>query len=263
MPLSLLCPVCRRPLGRGERTLTCEGRHSFDLARRGYVHLMTGHTAAVGDNREMIAARRRFLDGGHYAPLRRALLEVAARHFDGGAYLDVGCGEGYYTEALSRGAAESCGIDISKEALALASKRLPGTTLAVASAYHLPLADASVSLLSCIFAPLATEEFHRVLAAGGTLLYVIPDARHLFELKSVLYDTPYENEVASRELAGFTLCEEVSVRFPLALGSRESIADLFSMTPYYRTPRAGRERLAALSSLDTHAEFLVLAYRKT
>ncbi len=263
MPLSLLCPVCHRPLSRCERTLVCEGRHSFDLARRGYVNLLTGHASAVGDNREMIAARRRFLDGGYYAPLRRALTDVAARLFHGGAYLDAGCGEGYYTEALAKGADGCVGIDISKDALALAAKRLPTAELAVASAYHLPLADASVSLLSCIFAPLAAEEFHRVLTQDGTFLYVIPDARHLYEMKCVLYDTPYENEVASCELSGFTPIVRESVRFPLSLPTGEAIADLFSMTPYYyRTPRSGRERLASLPSLDTHAEFLILGYRK-
>lgn len=263
MPLSLLCPVCRRPLSRCERTLLCEGRHSFDVARRGYVNLLTGHVAAVGDNREMIAARRRFLDGGYYAPLREALTRAAAELVHGGVYLDVGCGEGYYTEALATVADECCGIDISKDALGLARKRLPEATLAVASAYHLPLADASISLLSCIFAPLATEEFHRVLTKGGLLLYVIPDARHLYEMKCVLYDTPYENEVASCELSGFVPILRESVRFPLSLPTSEAVADLFSMTPYYyRTPRAGRERLAALPSLDTHAEFLILGYRK-
>ena len=261
---SLVCPVCREALTLFERTYACPRRHSFDLARRGYVNLLAGGPPAVGDNKEMLEARRRFLGAGHYAPLREALVATARTLSDRhSTYLDVGCGEGYYTEALGTTADATVAIDISKDALPLAARRLTGATLAVASAYRLPLADASVSLLSCIFSPLATEEFLRVLAPGGFLLYVIPEARHLFELKSVLYDTPYENEVADTALVGFTLVRDEPVTFRLDLDSREKIGDLFAMTPYYyRTPRAGRERLAALTSLSVGAEFRILAYQK-
>ena len=264
MQPSLLCPVCQAPLLGDERALVCPLRHSFDLSRRGYVNLLSGKHAAVGDNREMIAARRRFLGAGHYAPLSDALFKTASslapRH---GVYLDAGCGEGYYTEALGRLADATVAIDISKDALSLAARRLPKATLAVASAYRLPLADATVSLLSCIFSPLAAEEFRRVLAPGGYLLYVIPDRRHLFEMKSILYDTPYENEVADPALPGFSLLGNEAVAFPLSLTSQEEIADLFAMTPYYyRTPRRGRERLATLDRLEVGAEFRILAYKK-
>ena len=43
----------------------------------------------------------------------------------------------------------------------------------------------------------------------------------------------------------------------------EHIGDLFSMTPYfYRTDRAGREKLAALASLSTELAFGILTYKK-
>ncbi len=263
MPSPLLCPVCRCPLVRSERVFSCDGRHSFDIARSGYVNLMAGKPPAVGDNREMIAARRRFLDGGHYAPLRRHILEVADEHAEGGLLLDAGCGEGYYTEALAPLADTAVGIDISKDALTLAARRLPAATLAVASVYRLPIADGAVSLLSCIFAPLAAEEYQRVLRRGGLFLYTIPARRHLFEMKSILYDNPYENQPVAYDLDGFTLVDRREVDFHVILNSKEEIADLFAMTPYfYRTPRAGRERLAALDRLEVGASFEVLAYRR-
>ena len=108
-----------------------------------------------------------------------------------------------------------------------------------------------------------TEEFHRVLADDGRLVLAVPGPRHLFGMKEILYDTPYENEVQDTALAGFTLLEKRAVTFDLTLPSQEAIADLFAMTPYcYRTPRAGRERLAALDTLSISAEFYVLVYEK-
>jgi 23S rRNA (guanine745-N1)-methyltransferase len=258
----LLCPVCREALTRGERTFTCPRGHAYDIAREGYVNLMAGKPPAVGDNREMIAARRRTLDSGVYAPLREALCRAVE---DGphGVLLDAGCGEGYYTEEMARHFAATVGIDISKEALRLCARRLLAATVAVASAYHLPIASDSVSTVSAVFAPLATEEFARVLAPRGRLVLAVPGPRHLFAMKRVLYDTPYENEVQSTALAGFSLLDVTPVTFPFTLPTQGAIADLFTMTPYYyRTPKAGRDRLAALPSLDLEADFRVLVYEK-
>ena len=257
----LLCPVCRAALFREGRVFTC-GRHTYDIAREGYVNLLSGKPPAVGDNREMIAARRRTLDSGVYAPLREAL----CRAMEGGprdVLLDAGCGEGYYTEAMAKHFAATVGIDISKDALRLCARRLPSATVAVASAYHLPIADGCIDQVSAIFAPLATEEFARVLTAKGRLVLAVPGPRHLFAMKRVLYDTPYENEVQDTALDGFSLLDAVPVSFPFTLPTQEAIADLFTMTPYYyRTPKAGRERLAALPTLALEADFRVLVYEK-
>lgn len=65
------------------------------------------------------------------------------------------------------------GVDISKDALAAGGKRNRALTLAVASLFELPLADRSCDLVVNLFAPLALEEFRRVLKPGGT-----PVARH-------------------------------------------------------------------------------------
>ena len=263
MSPTLLCPICAAPLLRDERTYTCPRGHSYDIARGGYVNLLSGKPPAVGDNREMIAARSRTLESGVYAPLRTALCEVARREAAGADLLDSGCGEGYYTEELAKGAGSLIGIDISKDALKAAARRLPKATLAVASAYHLPLADGAVSLLSVIFAPQATEEYHRVLTRDGVLLMAIPGPRHLFSMKTILYDTPYENEVAPYELEGFRFEGAHEVGFRFSLCGRGAIADLFAMTPYYyRTPKPGRERLLSLDALDVEADVRILTYRK-
>ena len=266
------CPVCGGALVREPGRYLCAGGHSFDLAREGYVHLLPAnrkHAKNPGDDRDMAAARNRFLSGGCYAPLRERLEALALARFPaGGAVLDAGCGEGYYTaglwQALSGAglAPRLAGVDLSKPSVRLAARRVPAGEVAVASVYRLPLGDGSVDLLLDCFSPLALEEFRRVLRPGGAFLYVVPGADHLWELKRVLYEKPYRNREEDIPYRGFD-CETVApVKYTMAVAG-EALADLFRMTPYYwRTPRAGAARLAALDGLEITADFRVHVFRR-
>ena len=172
-----VCPICSAPLTREEHSYRCPAGHSYDIAREGYVHLLPAnkkHSANPGDDREMVAARTRFLDGGWYAPLQDALCRLVLAHTGNcPAVLDAGCGEGYYTNGIFstlQNAGKSphvAGVDLSKLALRKAARRTPGAEFAVASVYHLPVADRSIDLLVDCFAPLALEEYRRVLKPGG------------------------------------------------------------------------------------------------
>ena len=134
---------------------------------------------------------------------------------------------------------------------------------AVASSYRLPLADGSIDLLLDCFSPLALEEFRRVLRPGGTFLYVVPAADHLWELKQVLYDRPYPNEEKETPYEGFAYEAIVPVDDTITLESQTDIHALFQMTPYYwKAPKAGAERLAALDRLTTRIAFRVHVFRK-
>mgnify|MGYP000807176615 CR=1 FL=1 len=102
----------------------------------------------------------------------------------------------------------------------------------------------------------------RVLAPGGALVYAVPGPRHLFGLKQVLYDTPYENPCRPVEYPGFVREAERAVQGTIRLEGG-AIQDLFAMTPYYwKTPKEGAERLAKLEVLQTEIEFRFVIYRK-
>lgn len=267
------CPLCALPLTEAGGGLVCPGGHRFDRAREGYVHLLPvgqKHSKAPGDDKGMVAARRAFLDRGYYAPLRDALCALAAELTGPApAVLDAGCGEGYYTAAvhaalLAAGKApEAAGIDISKFSLQKAARRCRDVEYAVASVYRLPVADGRADLLTDVFSPLAIDEFRRVLRPGGCFVYVVPAAMHLWELKQVLYDQPYPNEERLYPYPGFALERVVPVAFDFHLPDQGDIQALFGMTPYaWKTPRAGKDRLAALTGLTCRADFRILAFRR-
>ena len=219
----------------------------------------------------MAAARSAFLSKDYYAALRDALCRLALDYApEHPAVLDTGCGEGILHQRRLPGAAgcrKGCrawrGTDISKAILRRAAKREKDVEFAVASSYHLPVADRSIDLLLNCFSPLALEEFQRVLRPGGTFLYVVPSEKHLWELKQVLYDHPYPNEVKETPYEGFAYAEIRHVEDRIRVLGQEDIHALFQMTPYYwKTPKSGCQRLAALEELAVTISFDIHVFRR-
>lgn len=270
------CPLCMAPLEREPARLLCPNRHSFDRAAAGYVHLLPAnrkHSKDPGDDKAMVAARAAFLEKGYYVPLRSALCGAVteyAVHSPSPVLVDSGCGEGYYTAGLLRALSEAghtpqiAGVDLSRAALRRAAKRAPGAEFAVASVYRLPIPDSSADVLVNIFSPLATEEFARVLRPGGLFCYAVPSARHLWEMKEVLYPAPYENPVKREEYSGFTRLNVKEIRYTVDLEGTGDIMALFGMTPYaWKTPREGIARLEKLEHLTCEIGFDLHLYQRT
>ena len=267
--MDFACPKCKGELILDTNTKKCNNGHSYDRAKAGYYNLLLGVKGGThGDNAEMVEARRAFLSRGFYEPLADRLAALVTAHTPaGGCVLDAGCGEGYYTSIIRDKCQQKCtyiaAFDISKDAMRETAKKKCADEYAVASAYHIPVADESVDVMVNTFSPLAKDEVYRALKKGGHFVMAIPAEAHLFGLKSAIYDTPYKNEVADTTLEGFTLVSEKELRYPLQLDTDADIRALFMMTPYaYRTSAAGRERVLALRELKTDAHFLILTYRK-
>ena len=263
---ALRCPVCGGPLLLVGRSLRCPKAHSFDLAREGYANLLAiqkKHAADPGDGKEMVRARRAFLEGGHYAPLMQTLAELCAE-LPHEHLVDAGCGEGSYDRYLydALGGPAIVGFDLSKEAVRLAAKRVPEAAFCVGGSFSAPVRDGWADLLLNIFSPFAGAEFLRMLRPGGHLVYAVPTARHLYGLKEILYTTPYENEVKDTEYDGFTFVSSCEATATLELEG-QSVQQLFAMTPYYwNTPAEGAARLADCNHLTTEIGFRYLVYRK-
>lgn len=269
------CPLCGLPLARREKSYTCPNRHSFDRSAAGYVHLLPAnkkHSRSPGDDKDMVAARSAFLDKGWYAPLRNALCQAVLEYaapLPSPIIIDSGCGEGYYTSGLFQTLIDAghtpriAGVDLSKIALRRAAKRLPEGEFAVSSVYHLPLSDRCADMLINIFSPLAIDEFARVLRPSGRFFYAVPSARHLWSLKEILYQTPYENPVKQEDYPHFIWQGVKKIRDTINLTENADILALFGMTPYaWKTPREGIQRLSVLEHLQCEIGFDLHIYQR-
>ena len=268
------CPSCGAPLVVHERSLKCSKGHSFDFAKEGYVNLLPAnkkHAKDPGDDRDMVAARTAFLDAGYYAPLRDTLCGVtvnACADRSGCAVLDCGCGEGFYTARASALCHTTIGFDASKHAAEHGAKRArrdgkDNLHYYTANIFDLPLKDGCADLVLNLFAPVAREEFLRILKPGGRLIVGAAGQRHLMGMKRVLYDTPYENEENNLTLEGFELLTKSTVSYETVVHGQDAIRALFMMTPYYfRTSREDAEKLYSLNELQTEVETDFFVFRK-
>ncbi len=263
-----LCPVCGEKLTENEKNAVCAKNHSFDKAKSGYINLLPNNLPAGnhGDNKLMINARHSFLEKGYYLLLRNKLCEVLSEIMpDKGVLLDLGCGEGWYTEGFcdTLPYAEILAVDISKDALKYAAKRNKRIKCAVASVFHLPFEDSAVDIGVSVFSPLCEEEFCRVIKENGYFVYVIPAENHLWSLKKAIYEKPYKNEVKSYTMNGFEFVEKKTVQGSMTFDDNSDIENLFKMTPYYyKTSSEDQNRLLADPPKEIEYDFEILVFKK-
>ncbi len=265
--MDLICPNCGKQLNRRQRVWICENRHSFDIARQGYVNLLTvqqKHSLNPGDTREQVLSRRAFLEAEHYAPIVRALTDTARELGISGTILDIGCGEGYYSSRLARELdAGLVGLDISKEAVRCAAAKYKDASWLCATAAHIPVRDGSADLITSLFALTLPGEFARVLKDGGYYFQVLAAQDHLLNLKSIIYpELKLREKDSVPELPGFSLVRSQPIRFTFTAEGQQ-VQNLFSMTPHvFRIGKEGAQRLRDTQILTDTASCVLNVYQK-
>lgn len=233
------CPICQEALDLVQQSLVCTNRHSFDLAKFGYVNLAPQVKASKDYDKENFQNRQLVLEDGFYDHILTSLSECLSPLDHPANILDIGCGEGYYSRNLQERYPDHSfyAFDLSKESIQLAAKSDQEWKVKwfVGDLAHLPLLDQSMDLLLDIFSPANYQEFKRVLAPDGRLIKVIPTATHLQEIRQKVKDhldqVDYSNEQIIQHFSDhFTIentihCQE---RFELTPALREA---LLSMTP--------------------------------
>ena len=263
------CPHCRLELhaSADAGALACASGHAFDRAREGYVNLLPANrkrSPDPGDNARMVAARRRVHHADIYRPLADAVVKELAAEKVEGRVLDLGCGEGYYTQALvaALSTVSICGVDISRSAARLAAKKCPAADIAVASAFCLPVSDGSLDAVVRIFAPSDDGELLRVMKPGAFYLEVGPGPRHLWQLREGLYHTPREHAQARADIAGMTLHRSSQLQYELRPAPGQ-LADIISMTPFaHRAPKQRRDSLLAAELSAVTMAFSLRLFRR-
>ncbi|ART82106.1 23S rRNA (guanine(745)-N(1))-methyltransferase [Oceanisphaera profunda] len=273
--MSYQCPLCHHALTTREGGLECENNHQFDRAKEGYVNLMPvqhKRSKEPGDNVDMMQARRRFLASDQYHKLREAVSELCIKHTANTPrqILDIGCGEGYYTAYVAEklAALSSCttcyGLDISKVAIRYAAKRYTSQHMqfCVASSQRLPFAEHSLDAVVRIYAPCEASELARVLTTAGVIITVTPAARHLYQLKALIYDNVHLHDEAAESIHGFELVEEAKLNYDMTL-TGEQADDLLQMTPLaWKAQVELRTQLQAATQLMFEADFMLRVYKR-
>ncbi|MBW6453984.1 MAG: hypothetical protein K0A92_09425, partial [Methyloprofundus sp.] len=105
-----ICPICQTPLVNilPAQSYECVNNHRFDIAKEGYINLLPAQhkkSKEPGDSKEMMRARRNFLEAGFYQPLAQAISSIIDQYLADTPklhILDMGCGEGYYSRQSER-----------------------------------------------------------------------------------------------------------------------------------------------------------------
>ena len=233
------CPICQEALDLVQQSLVCTNRHSFDLAKFGYVNLAPQVKASKDYDKENFQNRQLVLEDGFYDHILTSLSECLSPLDHPANILDIGCGEGYYSRNLQERYPDHSfyAFDLSKESIQLATKSDQEWKVKwfVGDLARLPLLDQSMDLLLDIFSPANYQEFKRVLAPDGRLIKVIPTAAHLQEIRQKVKDhldqADYSNEQIIQHFSDhFTIENTIHCQktFELTPALREA---LLSMTP--------------------------------
>ncbi|MFF8015789.1 putative RNA methyltransferase [Streptomyces sp. NPDC007929] len=268
----LTCPLCPAALRRADGALRCARRHTFDIARHGYVSLLTGHRRAPSaDSPDMVRGRAAFLSAGHYEPLARTLAGLAGELAPPDAtVLDAGAGTGHYLAAVLDALPQALGLglDSSVPALRAAARAHARAEAAGWDVWRpWPVRTGCADLVLNVFAPRNGPEFHRVLGPDGALLVVTPTARHLRELRVLtgLPDVDPLKEDRLRRTLGARFRRERAepLEYSMSLTAGEVTA-LMTMSPAARHIDAAelRDRVARMATpVRVTASFVTSVYR--
>lgn len=251
----LICPKCKNELIKYDRVMKCECNHSYDIAKEGYTNLLLSSKNGDnrGDSKESARARHNLLAKDYYKCLRNAIMQRCD-----GVVLDICCGEGYYDEYDGT----LYGFDISKEMVRIASKSRPNHTYFVANLANIPIADKSIDTAIHLFAPFNESEFERIIKDDGVIYSVIPGENHLYEMKQIVYDTPYKNDEKAPDTNSLKIISRQRVCEKVAI-NRDDLKELFAMTPYYyRTSDKDKVKLDSIDTIELTVDFIILEYRK-
>lgn len=266
----LACPHCGAAVTRSGATVRCAAGHGFDIARQGYVNLLSGRASVGGDSADMVAARVAFLDAGHYAPITRAV--VGAAGDAGGCVADAGAGTGHYLAAVLDAVPSRVGLalEIAKPALRRAARAHARIGAVGCDVWGpLPVGTGTISVALNVFAPRNPVELGRILAPDGVLVVVSPTTEHLAGLVTdlgLLTVAPDKARHITEQLAPwFRKSTQDTCEFELAL-SHEDVLSLVGMGPsaWHVGLDALGERVAMLPEpVRTAASVVVTTFRRT
>ena len=259
------CPICRENLTLVESSLKCENRHSFDLAKFGYVNLAPQIKQSANYDKENFQNRQRILEAGFYQAILEAVSDLLSNSKNAKTILDIGCGEGFYSRKLQESHPDKTfyAFDISKDSVQIAAKSEPNWAVNwfVGDLSRLPLQDASMDILLDLFSPANYGEFRRVLSKDGILIKVIPTKNHLKEIRQKVQDQLTNKDYSNQDIKNhfqnnFTILSSKTASLTKPI-TAEQLQALLSMTPLLFHIDQTKIDWSQLTEITIEAEILV------
>jgi len=259
------CPICQENLTLVETSLKCCNRHSFDLAKFGYVNLAPQIKQSANYDKENFQNRQQILEAGFYQAILETISNLLANSKTSQTILDIGCGEGFYSRKLQETHSDKIfyAFDISKDSVQIAAKSEPNWAVNwfVGDLAHLPIKDASMDILLDIFSPANYGEFRRVLSKDGILIKVIPTENHLKEIRQRVQDQLTNKDYSNQDIKNhfqehFTILSSQTASLTKTI-TTEQLQALLSMTPLLFHVDQSKIDWSDLTEITIEAEILV------
>lgn len=259
------CPICQENLTLLETNFKCCNRHSFDLAKFGYVNLAPQIKQSANYDKENFQNRQQILEASFYQAILDAVSDLLASSKTTTTILDIGCGEGFYSRKLQESHSEKTfyAFDISKDSVQIAAKSEPNWAVNwfVGDLARLPIKDANMDILLDIFSPANYGEFRRVLSKDGILIKVIPTENHLKEIRQRVQDQLTNKEYSNQDIKEhfqehFTILSSQTASLTKTI-TAEQLQALLSMTPLLFHVDQSKIDWSQLTEITIEAEILV------
>ena len=259
------CPICQENLTLVEGSLKCNNRHSFDLAKFGYVNLAPQIKQSANYDKENFQNRQQILEAGFYQAILDAISDLLASSENTETILDIGCGEGFYSRKLQENHPDKTfyAFDISKDSVQIATKSEPNWAVNwfVGDLARLPIKDASMDILLDIFSPANYGEFRRVLSKDGILIKVIPTKNHLKEIRQKVQDQLTNKDYSNQDIKNhfqehFTILSSQTASLTKTI-TAEQLQALRSMTPLLFHVDQSKIDWSQLTEITIESEILV------
>ena len=259
------CPICQENLTLLETSFKCCNRHSFDLAKFGYVNLAPQIKQSANYDKENFQNRQQILEAGFYQAILEDISNLLATNPSAKTVLDIGCGEGFYSRKLQESHSEKTfyAFDISKDSVQIAAKSEPNWAVNwfVGDLAHLPIKDNSMDILLDIFSPANYGEFRRVLSKDGILIKVIPTKNHLKEIRQKVQDQLTNKDYSNQDIKEhfqehFTILSSQTASLTKTI-TTEQLQSLLSMTPLLFHIDQSKIDWSQLTEITIEAEILV------
>ena len=259
------CPICQENLALVEISLKCKNRHSFDLAKFGYVNLAPQIKQSANYDKENFQNRQQILEAGFYQAILEGVSDLLAANPSAKTVLDIGCGEGFYSRKLQESHSDKTfyAFDISKDSVQIAAKSEPNWAVNwfVGDLARLPIKDGSMDILLDIFSPANYGEFRRVLSKDGILIKVIPTKNHLKEIRQKVQDQLTNKDYSNQDIKNhfqehFTILSSKTASLTKPI-TAEQLQALLSMTPLLFHVDQTKIDWSQLTEITIEAEILV------